>query len=193
MITVKGKAVKIKKENYKCPKDGIHRRKESGRIRGFWGLKLSDVNIYYGNWAYYFPGYKVFYSFKFNKTTKSMDEVKKTASMMRLLKEFCPVVHTVDNVVTDIVFDKRKCKAVSPALLMQHVYYPEKAWLNFARGKPYDWNADGHPAHSIVGFEAFRNELELVTKNIQYAWDSFSIGNIVWCTQMKRWYLVDVR
>lgn len=193
MITIKGNATKIKKGNYKCPNDGIHRRKKSGRIRGFWALKVSDARICYGNWAYYISGYKVFYSFKFQKTSKTKSQVHDTVEMMRKLKDFCPVVYNIDEVKTDVYLDKKHFKAVSPAINMEHVHYPEKAWMAFAKGKPYDWGADYHPAHSPVGFMAFRNDLEDYVKNIEYNFDSFSIGNIVWCTVRKRWYLVDVR
>lgn len=193
MIVIKGEATKIPKGNYKCPKDGIHRRKKSGRIRGFWGLKLANTHIFYGNWAYYVAGYKVFYSFKFGKTSKTVEEVKKTISMMDLLKEFCPQISMVDEVTTDLIVDRRRFKAVSPAICMQHVNYPEKAWVAFAKGKPYDWKADSHVDHSKEGFLRFRRQLESITKNFEYDFDSFSIGNIVWCIDKKRWYLVDVR
>lgn len=193
MITIKGTAKKIQKGNYKCPDDGIHRRKKSGRIRGFWALKIANTHIWYGNWAYYFNGYKVFYSFKFNKTTKTKEEVRKTIDIMEMLEGFCPKVYMVDEVRTDIKFDKRHFRATSPAIYMQHVHYPEKAWLKFAKGKPYDWGADKHQDHSKAGFIEFRSRLENKIKDIDYNFDSLSIGNILWCTVEKRWYLVDVR
>lgn len=193
MITIKGKARKIPKGNHKCPNDGIHRKKSSGRIRGFWGAKVGSSHLVYGNWAYYTEGLKVFYSFKFNKTTKTLKEAEVTADMMCQLKDFCPAVYGTEKIATDITFKKRRCVGVSPALRMQHVFYPEKAWLNFAKGKSYDWGADSHPAHSKVGFEMFRTRLTHATDKIDYNFDSFSIGNIVWCTVEKRWYLVDVR
>jgi hypothetical protein len=197
MITIKGKAKKIPKKKYKCPNDGIHRKKESGGIRGFWAAKISDTYIYYGNWSYYIKhmdfGLKVFYSLKFNKPTKTIKDVKSTVNMMVDLKEFCPKIYCYDIIETDIKFDKRVCRSASHAVYMQHIHFPEKAWLNFAKGKPYDWDADNHPAHSKVGFIEFRNRLEDIVKDINYDFDHFSIGNIVWCTVNKRWYLVDVR
>jgi len=197
MITIKGTARKIPKGDYKCPNDGIHRKKKSGRIRGFWAAKISNAYLYYGNWSYYLKsdelGLKVFYSFKFNETTKTDKEVQATIDMMNDLHEFCPKIYYKDTVKTDIRFKERHCVAESPAISMQHIHYPERVWLKFAKGKPYDWNADNHPAHSTQGFRAFRALLEEYTRDIEYNFDSFSIGNIVWCTVEKRWYLVDVR
>jgi len=202
MITITGKARKIKKGNHRCPDDGIHRKKNSGRIRGFWAAEINNVYIYYGNWSYYIKldndnnvsfGCKVFYSFKFNKTTKTRQEATVTFDMMSRLKEFCPEVYYIDEVKTDIVFPERLCMAISPVIYMQHVYYPERAWLKFAKGKPYNWNADEHRNHSKSGFIEFRRNLEDHIKSIDYDFDSLSIGNIVWCTKQKRWYLVDVR
>lgn len=197
MITIKGSAKKIKKGHYKCPNDGIHRKKDSGGIRGMWAAKIADSYFYYGNWSYYLKmedyGLKIFYSFKFNKTTKNKKEVQTTIDMMTRLKEFCPRIICTVEVTTDIRFKERHCRETSPAIQMQHVYYPEKAWINFAKGKPYDWNADKHPMHSKYGFLEFRDNLEYVVKDIDYNFDHFSIGNIVWCTVEKRWYLVDVR
>ena len=194
MIVIQGRAKKLKKGNYACPRDGIHRAKSSGRIRGFWGMDVGSTTIYYGNWAYYIgTGYKVFYSFKKASVSKAMDEVNKTVDIMKQLKDFCPIVNHVDYIKTDIFLNKKKHIAVAPAIQMQHIRYPEKAWRDFAKGKPYDWGADRHPFHSVIGFKAFRLELEKFVKNIDYNFDSFSIGNIVWCTVKKRWYLVDVR
>lgn len=198
MKTVHGHAKKIKKEDHKCPNDGIHRKKDSGRIRGFWGLKLNNEPIWYGNWAYYrfsqnTTGYKVFYSFKFAKTTKTIEEAQRTFNMMKMLKKFCPEVHKITYVTTDIWIGKKHCHGISPAIRMQHVFYPQKAWKDFAKGKRYDWGASDHPGHSIEGFKRFRNELETFTSTIDYDFDHFSIGNIVWCTNNNRWYLVDVR
>jgi len=160
---------------------------------GFWALKIADSHICYGNWAYYFLGYKVFYSFKFQKTTKTNDEVIKTIDIMKQLGAFCPSVYNIDKVNTNVKVGGRQYNGTSPAINMQHVYYPERAWLKFAKGKPYDWTADNHPNHSEIGFKRFRSELEKATEDIDYNFDSFSIGNIVWCTEQKRWYLVDVR
>ncbi|MGW8324087.1 MAG: hypothetical protein ACWGNI_00195 [Desulfobacterales bacterium] len=194
MVTIKGTAKKIKKGYYKCPNDDIHRKKDSGGIRGFWAAKIADTYLYYGNWSYYMnTGFKVFYSFKFNKTTKTKVEVQTTVDMMRQLKDFCPEVYYIDEVKTDIQFKERRCTDISPAIYMQHVHYPEKAWLKFAKGKAYNWDADSHPAHSKKGFLEFRGRLEDVVKDIDYNFDHFSIGNIVWCILEKRWYLVDVR
>jgi len=200
MVSIEGNAKKIKKGDYRCPDDGIHRKKDSGRIRGFWGIKIANQHIYYGNWAYYFRcsekseiGIKVFYSFKFGRTSKKSHEAYDTVAMMKQLADFCPGIICVDEVCTDIRINNKKHKAHSPAIYMNHVFFPEKAWCDFARGKPYDWKADDHPAHSKEGFVSFRNSLEKATEKINYNFDSFSIGNIVWCTVKKRWYLVDVR
>lgn len=196
---IKGKFKKIRKGNYKCPIDGVHRRKNSGRVRSFWGAKTYEGTfIFYGNWSFYTMfsgeiGCKVCYSFKMRKY-KTDNEVAVTCSVMDLLKKFCPEVDHLGYIDIDVAIDNRTYKkSMVPIMFMQHIHYPEKAWRDFAKGKPYDWGADPHPAHSIVGFKAFRAELEDFTKNIDYNFDSFSIGNIVWCTVEKRWYLVDVR
>jgi hypothetical protein len=72
------------------------------------------------------------------------------------------------------------------AIKVRHVHYPEKAWIRFAHGKPYDFNClnhDEHPLHTAAGAKAF---IKKVSKR------RMKIGDIVYCTKRRRWYCVDV-
>jgi SAM-dependent methyltransferase len=196
-MVVHGTGSKVARHNYKCPNDGIHRKKSSGGIRGFYLMHLGERSIYYGNWAYYLPqgdtGLKVFYSLKFRKATETEKSAKRRFEIMAQLKGICPDVHELNTVYTNISCDGKRYVGEAPGIIMEHVHFPEKIWHQFAVGYPYRWDAVDHPDHTPKGFKAFRRRVEHAITDIDHAFDALSIGNIVWCCKREQWYLVDIR
>jgi len=197
-IALGGKLQKVRRRNYKCPNDGIHRKKDSGGIRGFWWASLDGEAVPFGNWAFYKrldggTGLKTFYSLRNWKPSETKEAVEKRMEMMNWLSDFCPEVFGVLTVDIGIVYQNKVHRATAYGLKIEHVWYPEEAWRNFAKGHAYDWKASAHPNHSIAGFKEFRKALEHEIKEMEWTWDALSIGNIMWCTKKNAWRLVDIR
>jgi len=60
-------------------------------------------------------------------------------------------------------------------------------------GRPYDWGADSHPDHSPEGYLKFVKWAKKEQKKHGVSTEgSYKVGDIMWSSTKKRWYLVDI-
>lgn len=104
----------------------------------------------------------------------------------------------------EIVFNGEKISTWAWGIKTEHIHYPKEAWEKYAQGYPYDFDCldkTEHPDHTPEGYLKF---CEYLTKKLKKAGVGVcgdypfkekkipKLGDIVYCTQKKRWYLVDV-
>jgi len=87
---------------------------------------------------------------------------------------------------------------------VEHVFYPEKVWAEYARGKAYDFKCldqEKHPSHNPDGYLAFCKKMKKILKKAKVGvcgnWpfdeeENPKLGDVVFCTKKNRWLLVDV-
>ncbi len=168
------------------PTDGVHVIGKDGKIKGTHSIWIGDKLIPCGMVGFYWRngdiGYKIYYSIKHGFVTPKKTVLKSFYKMQRLYKKgLCPKPYKVGH--ADLILDGKKINAW--LIKMDHVHYPESIWERFAQGYPYDWNvlnATEHPEHSPEGYNKFVDRLGRRMK----------IGDVVYCTKQKRWYVVDV-
>ena len=137
---------------------------------------------------------RIGYSFKWMKAL-SKKVVQHDYLLMRRAMKLCfaPEVLGFEKVKLNLFYDHKKghkIECLAFAVRVEHVHYPEKAWEEYAAGNPYDWEADSHPMHSPEGYKFFVDDIKGKVKKLGIS-HSFKIGDVVWCTKKKRWYLVD--
>jgi len=95
----------------------------------------------------------------------------------------------------------RHVKKEAYGIKVQHVHYPKDVWAKYAQGYPYKWDAVDHPNHSPEGYLKFCKKLKKVLKDNKIGIcgdfpfvekENPKLGDIVWCTKKKRWYVCDV-
>jgi len=69
----------------------------------------------------------------------------------------------------------------------------EKAWQDYMYGIPYDWGADSHLDHSPEGYKKFVKWAKRTqAKHGVKTFGSYKIGDMMWHSKEKRWYLCDI-
>jgi len=199
MLTIKAHVKTIARAKIKPPNDGVHvPDSRTGFIKGCHSLWFDDRLVPKGQTAFYWAdppkGTRVGYSFGWFKPLP-LRTVRRDYSTMKKCHRLgvAPKPHGITKVSLDLVYEhngeKRRIKGKAYGVLVDHVYYPTEAWRAYAEGQPYDWNADTHPRHCPEGYKDFvARAKSTVGKLIDTSW---KLGDVLFCTMHKRWYLVD--
>ena len=156
-------------------------------------------------------GAKVFYSFK-NNSVCSKKYVSGQFRKHRKLYELgvAPKPHKIITVELD--FDRynkkgeleRHVKKKAFGIVADHVHYPEDAWAKYAAGINYDFDCldkKEHPKHCPEGYLKFCKKMKKILLAAKMTvcgeWPvkekkNPKLGDIVYDTRKKRFYLVDV-
>lgn len=193
MINISAKEVKvIKRVKVACPKDGVHVAGKDGAIKGVHSLWFDKLLVPKGQTAFYLDGLRVSYSFGWFKPIKDRIVRKDFDTMRNCYKlDVSPKPRGIVPVKLNLWYphEKKKIKCGALAIMVEHVHYPKEAWKRYAEGYPYDWDADPSPRHTPEGFKTFVAWAKKLTgKLVRTSW---KLGDVVWCTNKQRWYLVD--
>ena len=97
------------------------------------------------------------------------------------------------SVKISLTYKEKKHKATAFGIKTQHVDAPEKAWIDYAKGIPYDWAADNHPDHTPEGYLKFVHSARKTMKKHGLEMEgSGKLGDIVWSCSRKRFYWCDI-
>ena len=194
MIEIAGKITEPRCAEKRCPHDGVHRAKADGTIRHPRMGYLDGRPLFFGNEAFYFHtgddiGYKVYHALRLG-VGWGRDKIEYIARQMALFHPFAATAFDIDEIALDVCFRGKQIRKTAYALAVQHVYYPEKAWIRFCRGYPYDWNVVAHPEHSPDGFRRFVASAARVVPRLHKK--SLVLGGTAWCSRQNRWIIMDV-
>jgi hypothetical protein len=203
ILKIKAKVSVIQRAKIKPPDDGVHVAGKEGFIKGVHSLwfHLADGPtrlVPKGQTAFYYAGkkpdigYRVSYSFGWLKPISERIVKKEYETMLKCrLLGISPKPFGMEKVKLNLYYEHENAHISCPAwaIRVQHAHYPREAWQKYAEGYPYDWTADGHPDHSPEGFKRFVADAKAKAgKLISTSW---KLGDVVWCTKEKRWFLVD--
>ena len=199
------------------PKDNVHRvSKKDGLLKGCRSMLLNDeILLPRGMTSFYIhnkeeTGVKVFYSVHHNRTCSRKTVVKQFKKHMKLYKlGIACKPHKVVEVSLDFDrYDKqqkfeRHVKTRAFGIKVDHIFYPEDVWADYARGCAYDFSAldqTEHPNHNPEGYLKFCKKMKKILTKAKigvcgnYPFDepeNPKIGDVVYCTRKKRFFLVD--
>lgn len=199
MLKIKGHLVRNKRVLVEAPKDRVHRCGADGKIKGAHSFYINGKFVPHGMVGFYYQldddwGLKVFCSPKSGRTQKK-DYVRLTRRRMKKYHNLAPGVRGIVKVEVNLKYKDKHYNKKAWAIEVQHCQWTE-AWKKYTDGYPYDWNADDHPDHSPEGFLKFRKKVDKALseedkKTMRKIGDSYKLGDIVWCTKTKRFYMVD--
>ena len=187
----------INREKCACPNDGVHRTGKDGSIKGCHSLWFNDKLVPKGQTAFYWrlnedQGLRVSYSFDWLRAISEGVVEREYHKMQRMYAlGLSPRPFNMDCVKLHLNYrhEHKKISTLAYCILVQHCHYPEKAWLDYANGKPYDWSAVVHPSHTPEGYKAFVEHGKKTSNGLVDT--SWKLGDVVWCCKEERWYLVD--
>jgi len=212
MLRLEGAVEIIKREKHIPPDDGIHKVGKEGNIKGVHSVKFNGMIIPKGSVGFYHPipgvpdmGVKVYIGGFPDRPWVSKKTVVQNAykNLVYLsMNKLGPSPgHVIPVKVKWMYKDKiRSIKAYG--LTSVRCEYPEKAWADYAKGRPYDFGCldpEDHPEHSIEGLKRFYEKLRVFCKNNRIKFSAFDwkkdtgpkLGDAVYCINLKRWNLVD--
>jgi len=204
---IEGEVKRITREKHPCPDDGVHRKGKDGNIKGVKSIWIGDRLVPRGSVGFYWhdngdTGYKVYFAFPSNKTPwfSKRRVVEKAYDTMKVFYEagLSPKPIGIENVKIKVRVDSKWVKAYVWALEMQHIWYDEKKWLNYAMGRPYEWGEE--PGNNPKGYLEFVEKVKAFQKKNRLnlsasTWKDNEVpklGDCVYCTKQKRFYLVDI-
>jgi len=198
-MLIQGKATFIPRAKVPAPEDGVHCNGKDGLLKGSHSVLLDGKLLPKGRVGLYWKkneetGAKVFYSLAWAKAQK-LKYVKRIFQKWSKLHALgiAPKPEKIVSVKIDLEYKGKKHKADAYGIKTQHVDAPEKAWVDYARGIPYDWTADSHADHSPEGYLKFVKWARKTMKKHGLDMDgSGKLGDIVWSCRDKRWYWVDI-
>jgi len=217
-MKIKGTVREMKRVRVKCPDDGVHRySRKDGAMKGCRSVMLNDKKLLPRGMSGFYvrhkenTGVKVFYSMHNDRCLKRKTVIKQFKKHTKLYKlGVASKPHKIVTVKMDFdYYEKdqklaRHVKKESYGIKVQHVHYPEDAWAKYAQGYPYDWdcldNAE-HPKHNPAGYLSFCKKLKEILKKHKIGVcgdfpfvekENPKLGDIVYCTKKKRYYLCDV-
>jgi len=198
-MLIKGKAEFIPRAKVPAPDDGVHCNGSDGLLKGSHSVMLGDKLLPKGRVGLYWKkneetGIKVFYSLSWAKAQK-MKYVKRIKRKWAKLYKLgiSPKPEKIISVKIDLEYKGKKHKATAFGIKTEHVDAPEKAWIDYAKGIPYDWNADEHEDHSPEGYTKFvKRSKKIMAKKGLSIDGSWKLGDVIWSCRRKRFYLVDI-
>jgi hypothetical protein len=216
-MNIKGTVKEIVRVIKAAPKDGVHRLSQKDgkkRLKGCRSVILNGKTLMpRGMSGFYIRhkdkyGIKVFYSMGNNVCSKMKTLKKQFKKQNKLYKlGVATQPHKIVTVKLDFKYYGkdgkyvRHVKKTALGIKVTHVAYPKVAWKKYAKGYPYDWNADKHEDHSPKGYLKFCKKLKrILLRNRIYICGGYPVkekqnpklGDIVWDCKKKRWYVVDV-
>lgn len=207
-MKIKGKVELIQRDKIKAPKDGVHRNGSDGYIKGVHSVYMDGKLIPKGSVGFFYEindniGVKVYVGGFPNRPWVSKSDVAHTAflRMAKLaLQGLAPTPRHVYNVFVKWEYNRKKFYKKAPALEMDKIHYPVEAWVNYAKGRPYDWDAVDHPDHSPEGYHRFCEKLRDFAYNNGWRFSAFNpkknespkLGDVLFCTKKNKWFLTDV-
>lgn len=186
-MTIKGKIRRIYKKRYPCPHDGVHKASKRGFILSTKGCYIGGKFCPHGVYSFYYrhkkyKGVKVYYSIKSRKLRSKERAVRDFRLMKKLYKRgLCPKPYKLFKINLRV----RGKKMQAWAIKVRHIFYPKSEWVRFAHGKPYRFDCidqSKYPNHTAYHAKRFMKKL---------SHRRHKIGDVIYCTKKKRWYLVD--
>lgn len=199
MTTIKGKMEDIERDKIVPPNDGVHVAGKDGFIKGVRNILINNQECPRGMVGVYYrisqtQGLKIYYSTKHKYCTKREVVERTYRTMCKLWDlELCPAPFAVEEVKLKLDYNGKKIRENCYAIRMAHVNYPEKAWADYSRGRPYNWNCIDAPNHNPQAFLRFVDYAkDLLDKNRIKLDTSFKLGDVIYDTVVHKWYIVDV-
>lgn len=192
----------IERVKVRPPNDGVHVAGQDGWLKGshavLWDGKLipkGRVGMYVRNKQN--TGVKVYWSLSWRKGQRAAYANRMMRKWLKLYKLGIAVQpHKVVGVKVNVTYRGKRHKGQTVGIKADHVHYPEDAWRNYMYGHPYDWNAldaTEHPNHCPSGFRKFVKAVKSKMEKAGITMDcSFKLGDTVYCTKKKRWFVVDI-
>ena len=180
-MKIAGVVKEIPRELVVPPADGVHRvSKKDNLMKGCRSALLNGKTLLpRGMTAFYFhnkenTGVKVFYSFHHN-TTCGRKTVKKQFRRHLKLYKLGVACKPHKIVAVSLDFDRynkaqkleHHVKTRAFGFKVDHIFYPEEVWADYARGKAYDFMAldqTEHPDHNPAGYLTFCKKLKKILK-----------------------------
>lgn len=209
-MKIVGRFETIKRELIACPQDGVHQASDkTGMMKGTHSVWLTTeggrrILCPKGQTAFYYnykPGLGVKVFFRVDDQEK-LHAFRKGAMLQeyhnrtRLYKAgVAPKPYGIKWVKLNVRLGKDHFVGGAWAIKTQHIQAPQQAWEDYARGIPYDFKSFDHPLHSPEGYKAFCKEVLHALKKtgtvICKGKPSLKLGDVMFDTLTKRWYLVD--
>ena len=200
MILVHGKVKRPQAVHRKAPKDGVHRVKsKDGTIRSPMTFKIGKDRAYGGNEGIYVRvrediGCKVYYALRLN-TVRTEEQVKSVMGWMERYADLgiCARPRGITRAYIDLVYEGQHIERKVWGILVEHVFYPERAWYKYCLGYPYDWIADNHEDHNPHGFKRFcKRAKKHMGKLVEVQDKALTLGGCAWCARKQKWLIIDV-
>lgn len=202
MITISGEVREIIKRRELAPKDGIHDADKHGFVRGARAYTLNGNLLPRGMVGFYYRldearGIKVYYSFK-KDFCSPLRTVERCRNNMKLLAKQGVALHPgkIVRVRIDFRFNGKRIIREPFGVVVSHVFYPQKEWVDYLHGKAYAWGSstldDDERQHSPIGLIKFREKLAKAVSGLGLKIDARGkLGDVLYCTKRNRWILVD--
>jgi len=176
------------------------------QIKGLFGSFLDDkLFVPYGRNGFFYTyidsktkselGVKVYYSFdrmRVRSKIHQQDVWNKYASCYEAGISPKPVALT--DVKLDLTVNSAKINSKCFGLIIEKAHYPEKSLEQFARGQFYDFDYLDkleHIDHNPQAFKEFRKKATKIISKLGITGCGTKLGDIIYCTKNKRWYVVD--
>jgi len=175
------------------------------QIKGVLGAVLDDdMFIPYGRSGFFYSlpgddipklGVKIYYSLD-KLSSRSQGQSKKTWKKYVSCHEagISPKPVSVTDVNLDLTVNNCKVNTACFGIIIEKVCYPEDALKQFAGGEFYDFECldkEHHKDHNPQDFKKFRRHATKVVSQLKMSSCGVKLGDIVYCTSQKRWYMVD--
>lgn len=201
MIKIQGQLIRKPRAQIPAPNDGVHRNGSDGFLKGAHCVYIDgkimaphgQVSIYYYTGGD--RGLKIYYSAKHGWRQKKK-KVFAARNRMRKFSHLAPKVYDIIQVEVDFNYkDRVKYKGKVWALEVEHCFWPED-WEDYCNGIPLTWCGGKYPNYSPEGYKKFKKKVDkalrpLSKKEKEIIGSSYKIGDITYCTQKQRWFMID--
>ncbi len=172
------------------------------QIKGMFGSFLDEeLFVPFGVHGFFYSipdsklGVKVYYSFD-RGTARSKSASQKTWNRYKSCydADLSPKVISMVDVNLDLIVNSKKVQTKCFGILSEKVFCPEDELKKFAQGQVYDFNCLDiieHPKHTAQDYQYFRDEVIRTTAKLKITHRGVKLGDILYCMNEKRWYLVD--
>lgn len=198
-MKIKGEFVHIKRVKLPPPEDGVHVVGKSGHIKGSHSVWLGSKLVPKGSTGFYYQindkkGVKVLYSLSWYMPIKAALVKKEYRILKKLAKTgICPQVHGIEKISLHCKWQGKRVRGKALGIVVDHICYPYDAWKAYAQGYPYDWGAVREENHNPEGFLRARKVFRARMRDLMIDSDSsMKLGDILYCTRRKQWFLCDV-
>lgn len=195
-MKIEGTFTEIVREKHLPPNDGVHVASNyDGYLKGSHGIMCGNKLVPKGVNGFYWQqddkfGVKVFLALDKGWTPRLKTIKSVLAKHWKLFKADIAVKpYGVVDVFVDIKYRNKRIKQNAFGIKTRHVRYPTAAWLDYCRGRPYQWGAVHHPMHTPEKFLEFQKAARKYTPSSKV---SLKLGDVVYDMTKNRWYQVDV-